>query len=148
MEEIRLKPIGIIHTPYKTPKDCPKQGFMSHGVSASIELLPEFKEGLLDLDGFSHIVLIWVFSKSEKGHELFSTPPGENRPYGVFATRSPFRPNPIGLTTVRLISMENNILYIENPDMVDGTPLLDIKPYVLRPETLGEIRRGWLDKRK
>jgi tRNA-Thr(GGU) m(6)t(6)A37 methyltransferase TsaA len=147
MREFKFKPIGTIHTPYKSPGECPRQGFLKQGIQGAIVLLPELKEGLLDLDGFSHLLLIWIFHKS-KNYELLAKPPGEERMHGVFATRSPHRPNPLGLTVVRLISIEENILYIEDPDMVDGTPLLDIKPYVLPPESLGEVKRGWLDNRK
>jgi tRNA-Thr(GGU) m(6)t(6)A37 methyltransferase TsaA len=147
MEEFKFRPIGIIHTPYKNPAECPRQGFLNHGVRGSIEILPQFQEGLLDLDGFSHILLIWVFDKSEN-YSLLSKPPGEEKMHGVFATRSPHRPNPLGLTVVKLTSIDRNILHIEDPDMVDGTPLLDIKPYVLPPDTLGEVKRGWLDSRK
>ncbi len=147
MKEFKFKPIGKIHTPYKSPEECPRQGFLKKGIKGRIELLPELKEGLLDLDGFSHLLLIWVFHKSEN-YKLFAKPPGEEKMHGVFATRSPHRPNPLGLTVVRLISIEENILHIEDPDMVDGTPLLDIKPYVLPPESLGEVKRGWLDSRK
>lgn len=147
MMELRFTPIGIIHTPFKSPAECPRQGFLKQGVKGRIEILPELKEGLLDLDGFSHILLIWVFHKSES-YKLLSKPPDEEKVHGVFATRSPHRPNPLGLTVVKLIRIEENILHIENPDMVDGTPLLDIKPYVLTPDTLGKIKRGWLDNRK
>jgi tRNA-Thr(GGU) m(6)t(6)A37 methyltransferase TsaA len=144
-QSCEFKPIGVIHTPYKTPADCPRQGYHGKGVGATIELKPEYVEGLKDLDGFSHLILTWVFHQSE-GFKLLACPPDETESHGVFATRSPHRPNPIGLTVVKLIGIEGNILYIEDPDMVEGTPLLDIKPYLLPPETLGEVRRGWLDK--
>lgn len=147
MREFKFRPIGIIHTPYKSPEECPRQGFLKQGIKGTIELLPELKEGLLDLDGFSHLLLIWVFHKSEN-YKLLAKPPGEEKMHGVFATRSPHRPNPLGLTVVKLISIEENILHIEDPDMLDGTPLLDIKPYVLPPESMGEVKRGWLDNRK
>jgi len=147
MSEFKFKPIGIIRTPYKTPEDCPRQSHHNEGVLASIELEPKYAEGLLDLEGFSHLILVWVFHQSE-GFKLVVKPPNDDDLHGVFATRSPHRPNPIGLSVVRLVKIEKNIIYIEDPDMVDGTPVLDIKPYLLPPETLGVVKRGWLDKKK
>jgi tRNA-Thr(GGU) m(6)t(6)A37 methyltransferase TsaA len=147
MDRFTLKPIGIIHTPYKTTEDCPKGDYHGKGVKAYIELQPEYRDGLMDLDGFSHLILVWVFHESE-GYELIASPPHDDEQHGVFATRSPKRPNPIGLTVVKLKEIEGTTLYIEDPDMVDGTPLLDIKPYLLPPETLGEVKRGWLEKKK
>ena len=144
MQSYEFKPIGLIRTPYKTPSECPRQGYQGRGVQATIELNEEFIDGLKDLEGFSHLILCWVFHKSE-GYNLLACPPDETETHGVFATRSPKRPNPIGLTVVKLSKIEGSILYIEDPDMVDGTPLLDIKPYLLPPDSLGEVRRGWLD---
>jgi tRNA-Thr(GGU) m(6)t(6)A37 methyltransferase TsaA len=146
MQDIKFKPIGIIHTPYETTGECPRQSYHGKGVAATIDLFPEYIEGLKDLGGFSHLLLIWHFHKSE-GFSLTANPPGETEAHGVFATRSPHRPNAIGLSVVRLIKIEENKLHIEDPDMVDGTPLLDIKPYLLPPDTLGEVKRGWLDKK-
>jgi tRNA-Thr(GGU) m(6)t(6)A37 methyltransferase TsaA len=103
---------------------------------------PEFEPGLTDIEGFSHLIVIWEFDRS-KGYELLGTPPADNRPHGVFATRSPYRPNPIGLTIVELIRREGSDLHVRGVDMLDGTPLLDIKPLLstIPPEAL---RRGWL----
>lgn len=147
MHEIKIKPIGIIHTPYKTSEECPRQGYHGKGVRATIELQPEYEEGLKDLEDFSHLILVWHFHKSE-GFSLSTNPPGETESHGVFATRSPHRPNAIGLSVVRLTKIEGLKLSIEDPDMVDGTPLLDIKPYLLPPDTLGKVKRGWLDKQE
>jgi len=146
MLELVFKPIGIINTPYKTSGDCPRQSYHNKGVKAWIELMPEYVEGLTDLDGFSHLILVWAFHKSE-GFNLLVLPHDETTKHGVFSTRSPNRPNPIGLSVVRLKKIDGNIIHIEDPDMVDGSPLLDIKPYLLPPDTLGEVKRGWLDKK-
>jgi len=145
MSKIILKPIGIIHTPYKSTGECPRQSYHGKGIKGSIVIYPQYEEGLTDLDGFSHLILIWHFHKSDSP-SLTALPPGESKAHGVFATRSPHRPNGIGLTVVKLVRIDGATLHIEDPDMVDGTPLLDIKPYVLPPDTLGEVKRGWLDK--
>jgi tRNA-Thr(GGU) m(6)t(6)A37 methyltransferase TsaA len=104
--------------------------------------LPEFELGLTDIEGFSHLMVIWAFDRSH-GFDLLGTPPSDDRPHGVFATRSPRRPNPIGLTVVELLRRENGLLHVRGVDMLDGTPILDIKPYLssVPSETL---RRGWL----
>jgi tRNA-Thr(GGU) m(6)t(6)A37 methyltransferase TsaA len=107
-----------------------------------LNVLPEFELGLTDIDGFSHLFVLWAFDRSQ-GFELLGTPPSDDRPHGVFATRSPRRPNPIGLTVVKLLRREGNLLHVQGVDMLDGTPILDIKPYLssVPPEVL---RRGWL----
>jgi tRNA-Thr(GGU) m(6)t(6)A37 methyltransferase TsaA len=109
-----------------------------------LEIRPELEAGLTDIEGFSHLFVIWVFDRSE-GFELVSTPPTDTRPHGVFATRTPFRPNPIALTVVELLRREGNRLHVRGVDMLDGTPILDIKPYLsgVPPERL---RRGWFDE--
>ncbi len=105
-------------------------------------MLPEFEPGLKDIEGFSHLYVLWVFHRSE-GYELVGTPPSDNQPHGVFSTRSPRRPNPIGLTVVELVRREGASLFLRGVDMLDGTPVLDIKPYTSSiPEE--ELRRGWL----
>jgi len=113
-----------------------------HDAEGVLELLPEFETGLTDIEGFSHLFVIWVFDRSQ-GFELMGTPPSDDRPHGVFATRSPWRPNPIGLTVVRLLRRDGSRLHVRGVDMLDGTPILDIKPYLsnVPPEAL---RRGWL----
>lgn len=110
-----------------------------------LEILPEFEEGLLDIEGFSHLFVLWVFDRSE-GFALTGMPPGETVPHGVFATRSPYRPNPIALSVVELLRREGRNLHVRGVDMVDGTPLLDIKPY-LSSVSEDILRRGWMDKR-
>jgi tRNA-Thr(GGU) m(6)t(6)A37 methyltransferase TsaA len=109
---------------------------------ATLKILPEFELGLTDIEGFSHLIVIWEFDRSQ-GFELLGTPPSDNRPHGVFATRSPRRPNPIGLTVVELLRREGPLLHVRGLDMLDGTPILDIKPYLssVPPE---QLRRGWL----
>ena len=143
MKEIILKPIGIIHTPFKNPKGAPIQSARSNGAEGTIELNSDYVDGLKDLDGFSHITLIYYLHLS-KGFELKVVPFLDNVKRGLFATRAPKRPNPIGLSTVELLRIENNILHIKNVDMVDGTPLLDIKPYVPEFDSHTQIRTGWL----
>jgi tRNA-Thr(GGU) m(6)t(6)A37 methyltransferase TsaA len=112
-----------------------------------LRILPEFEPGLTDIEGFSHLVVIWEFDRSPKlelrGSDLLGTPPSDNRPHGVFATRSPRRPNPIALTTVELLRREGTELHVRGVDMLDGTPILDIKPY-LSSIPSEKLRRGWL----
>jgi tRNA-Thr(GGU) m(6)t(6)A37 methyltransferase TsaA len=116
-------------------------------VDGVLKILPEFEPGLLDIEGFSHLVVIWEFHRSPKvelrGPDLLASPPSDNRPHGVFATRSPRRPNPIGLTNVALLRRDGLELHVQGVDMLDGTPILDIKPYLsgIPPE---KLRRGWL----
>jgi tRNA (adenine37-N6)-methyltransferase len=135
-------PIGSIRSPYVDTKAIPKGLGAQHNAEGILELLPEFESGLTDIEGFSHLFVVWAFDRSQ-GYELVGTPPADNRPHGVFATRSPRRPNPIGLTVVELQRREGPLLYVRGVDMLDGTPILDIKPYLssIRAETL---RRGWL----
>lgn len=139
---VRMKPIGTIKSPYRETKQIPKGRGARHDAEGILEILPEFEEGLTDIEGFSHLYVIWLFHKSD-GFQLIGTPPSDNRPHGVFATRSPRRPNPIGLTVVRLLSREGRMLKVSGIDMLDGTPILDIKPY-LSSVPAEELRRGWL----
>ncbi len=143
---IIYKPIGIIHTPFKEPKGTPIQPSSGKGVKAQVEIFPEYKEGLKDLEGFSHIILIFHMHCVTE-YSLLVIPYMDDKLRGVFATRAPKRPNPIGISVVRLVKIENNILYIEDVDMIDGTPLLDIKPYVREFEPEESIKIGWLKKR-
>lgn len=137
--------IGYARTPFKTVADIPKGPGTQHVATGTLELLPEFEEGLLDIDGFSHLYVIWVFTHSE-GWALTGHPPGETEPHGVFATRSPYRPNPLALTTVELIRRDGPKLEVRGVDMLDGTPILDIKPWssTIPEETL---KLGWLGRR-
>ena len=139
---ISMKPIGHVVSPYKDPKDVPRGLGAKHETEGVLEIAPEFELGLADIEGFSHLYVIWAFDRSS-GYELTATPPTDNRPHGVFATRSPFRPNPIGLTVVSLLRREGARLHVRGIDMLDGTPILDIKPYLSSiPEE--QLRRGWL----
>ena len=143
MEEISYRPIGIIRSPYKETEGAPIQTTGAKGVSGTVEILPECAEGLKDLDGFSHIILIYHFHLS-KGHSLTVKPFLDNIPRGVFSTRAPKRPNAIGFSVVRLAKIEGATLYIEDVDIVDSTPLLDIKPYVPAFDAKEAERIGWL----
>lgn len=145
MSEIVFRPIGIIHTPFPEPKGVPIQPSRGKGIKGTIEIFDEFIEGLTDLDGFSHIILLTHLHKSTE-FKLRVVPFLDTVERGLFATRAPRRPNPIGLSVVRLISIEKNILHIEDIDIVDGTPLLDIKPYVPSFDIETDFRTGWLDK--
>ena len=145
MNEIKYKPIGVIHSPFKEPKGTPIQPSGAEGVEGRVEVLPEYAEGLKDVEGFSHIILIYHFHLSKKS-SLKAKPYMDSQMHGVFAMRVSSRPNPIGISMVRLVSVEDNILHIQDVDIVDGTPLLDIKPYV--PEfDIREVEKiGWLKK--
>jgi tRNA-Thr(GGU) m(6)t(6)A37 methyltransferase TsaA len=145
MDEIKYKPIGIIHSPFRDPKGTPIQPTSAKGIDGTVEVFPEYAEGLKDVENFSHIILIYHFHLSKKS-PLKVKPYMDNEARGVFAMRGPSRPNPIGISTVRLVRIEENILHIQDVDIVDGTPLLDIKPYV--PEfDIREVKKtGWLEK--
>ena len=127
--KIELSPIGIIHSPFKEPKGTPIQTATAEDVEGKVEVFKEYMVGLKDLNGFSHIILLYHFHLT-KGYSLLVRPYMDDTLRGVFATRAPRRPNPIGMSVVRLTRIEENILYIKDVDIVDGTPLLDIKPYV------------------
>ena len=136
------QPIGYVLSPYKDTAEIPKGLGAKHDAEGVLSILPEFEEGLTDIEGFSHLFVIWVFNRSD-GFDLIGSPPFDTRPHGVFATRSPRRPNPIGLTVVELLRREKSSLHVRGVDMLDNTPILDIKPYMssIPMETL---RRGWL----
>jgi len=137
--------IGHARTPFRELSEIPKGPGTQHVATGTIELLPEFEEGLTDIEGFSHLFILWIFDRSE-GWALLGNPPGEITPHGVFATRSPYRPNPIAQTTVELLGRDGAKLTVRGVDMLDGTPILDIKPYSssIPAETL---RLGWMEKR-
>ncbi|WP_153012582.1 tRNA (N6-threonylcarbamoyladenosine(37)-N6)-methyltransferase TrmO [Pyrococcus kukulkanii] len=143
--EIRYKPVGIIRTPFKVPKGVPIQPSAARGVRGEVIVFPEYTEGLKDLDGFSHIILIYHFHLAKPG-SLLVKPYMHDEYHGVFATRAPSRPNPIGISVVRLLRIEGNVLHVEDVDIVDGTPLLDIKPYVPEFDVRKVERIGWLEK--
>src|SRR5437899_10355631 len=136
------QPIGFVSSPYKNTAEVPKGLGAKHEADGVIEILPELELGLTDIEGFSHLIVIWEFDRSN-GFELLGTPPFDDRPHGVFATRSPRRPNPIGLTIVELLRRDGCELHVRGVDMLDGTPILDIKPY-LSSIPVETLRRGWL----
>lgn len=143
MIEIIYKPIGMIHSPFEGPEGMPIQPAGAKGIKGTVVLDNQYTEALADLDGFSHIILIYHLHLSA-GYSLKVKPFLDDTRRGLFATRAPRRPNPIGLSVVKLISIENNVLNIENVDIIDGTPLLDIKPYVKEFDAAEDIRTGWL----
>ena len=134
--------VGHVQSPYKDPGAIPKGCGAKHDAEGVLKIAPEFQLGLTDIEGFSHLFVIWEFDRSE-GFELLGTPPTDTRPHGVFASRSPYRPNPLGLTVVELLRRDGGALYVRGVDMVDGTPILDIKPYLSSIPT-EKLRRGWL----
>jgi tRNA-Thr(GGU) m(6)t(6)A37 methyltransferase TsaA len=136
------RPIGFVSSPYKNASEVPKGLGAKHEADGVLKILPEFERGLTDIEGFSHLIVLWEFDRSER-FELLGMPPSDNRPHGVFATRSPRRPNPIGLTTVELRRREGIELHVRGVDMLDGTPIIDIKPY-LSSVPAEKLRRGWL----
>jgi len=146
--KIEYTPIGIIHSPHTTPDGMPIQPTGAKGVEGKVEVFEDFAPGLKDLDGFSHIILLYYFHRSE-GYELETIPFLDTKPHGVFATRAPKRPNPIGLSIVKLVRIDGRILYIENIDVLDNTPLIDIKPYVpdfdAPPNAQTDVKTGWLE---
>jgi tRNA (adenine37-N6)-methyltransferase len=142
---IELNPIGIIHTPFTKPEGMPIQPAGAVAVHGTVEVFEEYHAGLKDLDGFSHIILLYHFHRSH-GFTLQVVPYMDNQPRGLFATRAPKRPNPIGLSVVQLDRIENGTLYVQNVDILDGTPLLDIKPYVPEFDSRADIRTGWLEQ--
>ncbi len=146
MHDISFESIGIIQTPFKTIENMPIQPCGAKGVKATIELNEKFSEGLKDLDEFSHITLIYHLHRANVC-KLLVTPFMDIEEHGIFATRSPRRPNAIGLSTVKLIKIEKNILYVENADVLDGTPLLDIKPYFAQFDNRENAKSGWLDRK-
>jgi tRNA-Thr(GGU) m(6)t(6)A37 methyltransferase TsaA len=139
---LSMQPIGHVRSSYKDTQEIPKGLGARHDAEGVLELEAEFEPGLKDIEGFSHLYVIWAFDRAE-GYDLVATPPSDNRPHGVFTTRSPRRPNPIGLTIVELLGREGPLLRVRGIDMLDGTPILDLKPYLsnVPPERL---RRGWL----
>src|ERR1700730_8445721 len=139
-----MEPIGVVRTPYAETAQVPKGLGAEHHAEGVLEILPRFALGLTDIEGFSHLYVLWVFDRASDC-ELLGTPPTDTRPHGVFATRSPRRPNPIGLTVVTLLGRDGCRLSVRGVDMLDGPPILDIKPY-LSSITAEALRRGWLDE--
>ncbi len=143
MEAYTMRPIGYVRSPFSETKQIPKGLGASHQEEGTLEVRPELEAGLTDIEGFSHLFVIWAFHRAEDRYDLVGRPPCDDRPHGVFATRSPRRPNPIGLTVVELLRRDGARLHVRGVDMLDGTPVLDIKPYLSSiPEE--RLRRGWL----
>jgi tRNA-Thr(GGU) m(6)t(6)A37 methyltransferase TsaA len=139
------QPIGFVTSPFTDTAAIPKGLGAQHEAEGVLKILPPFALGLTGIEGYSHLIVLWAFDRSGDfdGFDLMVTPPSDDRPHGVFSTRSPRRPNPIGLTVVELLRREDAQLYVRGVDMLDGTPILDIKPYLssIPPE---KLRRGWL----
>jgi tRNA-Thr(GGU) m(6)t(6)A37 methyltransferase TsaA len=146
LKQIVFEPIGTIHTPFRDTRDMPIQTKGGKGIRGAIKIKPFFAEGLKDIEGFSHIILIYNFHRSKK-YSLVVRPFLDDKLHGVFATRAPERPNPIGMSVVRLKKVEGRVLHVEDVDMVDGTPLLDIKPYIPDIDVFRTKRTGWLSKK-
>ncbi len=143
MNKITYKPIGIIHSAFTRPKGTPIQPTASVNNKGKVELFDEFAAGLKDLDKFSHIFLIYHFHLAKKA-SLMVKPFMDENEHGIFSIRAPGRPNPIGISIVRIDKIENNIIYINDVDIIDGTPLLDIKPYVPEFDIRTDTKTGWL----
>ena len=137
------QPIGIIHTEFRDKKDTPIQGVFAKGAKGKVEVFPEYANGLEDIEGFSHIILLYHFHRSD-GYSLISKPLLEDEPHGIFSIRHFKRPNPIGLSVVKLERVRGNILEISEVDILDGTPLLDIKPFIPRFDNRSDAKSGWL----
>lgn len=137
-----VQPIGFVQSPYTEAGQIPRGCGARHEAEGSLQILPEYQQGLTDIEGFSHLFVIWLFDRVE-GFDLLATTPLDTRPHGVFASRWPRRPNRLGLTVVELLNREGNRLDVRGLDMLDGTPILDLKPYLTSiPQE--ELRRGWL----
>ena len=138
-----FKPIGFVQSPFKETSSIPRGLGAKHDAEGALEILPEFEAGLMDIEGFSHLYVLWAFDRAERFDLIAHPPTDEKRPHGVFATRSPRRPNPIALSTVELLGRDGPSLRVRGVDMLDGTPILDIKPYLssIAPE---KLKRGWL----
>jgi len=145
LREMRVKPIGIIRTPFQEPTGTPIQPSRSGGAKGTVEVFPEYGDGLKDLDGFERIWLIYWFDRAPEP-QLLVIPFLHDRERGVFATRAPSRPNAIGMSVVRLLQVVSNTLEVADVDILDGTPLLDIKPYVAEFDCHSVEKSGWLDQ--
>ena len=144
MTDITYNPIGLVHSRFTDPDDTPIQGVFADGAKGKVEIFPEYAAGLKDIDGFSHLILIYHFHLAN-GHSLISKPFMEDEERGIFSIRHPKRPNSIGISIVRLERVLGNVLEVSDVDIVDGTPLLDIKPFVHRFDHRGDIKSGWVD---
>ncbi len=146
MQEIRYNSIGVIHSPFRDIEGVPIQSAGAQGIKGTVEIAPEYAQGIEGIEGFSHVILVYHFHLS-KGFSLYVKPFLDSTEHGVFATRAPRRPNPIGISVVRLLRLSGTTLYIEDVDIVDGTPLLDLKPYVPQFDVRKAGKIGWLQER-
>lgn len=137
-----MQPVGFVRSPFVSTSEVPKGLGAKHEAEGILEILPEFEAGLQDIEGFSHLFVIWAFDRAE-GYQLVGCAPTDDRPHGVFATRSPRRPNPLGLTVVELLKRDGRNLHVRGIDMLEGTPIFDIKPY-MSGVPAEKLRRGWL----
>lgn len=144
-KDITVKPIGIIHSPYKGTKDIPIQGKFKDQVEAFVEVDKKYQEGLIDLEHFSHAILIYHFHES-KEEAITARPLLETEEHGIFSIRSPYRPNHIGISIVKIKSIKDNLLYFTEVDVFDQTPVIDIKPYVKHFDHRENVKSGWIDK--
>ena len=143
--EVVVRPIGVIRTPYREPKGMPIQGKFKEGVTGRAEIFPEYKDGLRDIGGFSHLILIYHFNRARE-EKLVGRPFLEDEEHGIFAIRGPERPNHLGLSVVKLVDVEECVIVFSEVDMMDETPLLDIKPYVSHFDVKDGVRNGWVEK--
>ena len=144
-EQIVINPIGVIRTPYREPKGMPIQGRFKEGITGRAEVFPEYKEGLKDIDGFSHLILVYHFNRT-KGERITARPYLEDQEHGVFSIRSPWRPNHLGISVVKLVRVEEAAVVFSEVDMLDETPLIDIKPYVSFFDARQDVKNGWIEK--
>ena len=142
---MEIQPIGVIRTPFTSTAGMPRSTSQAAGIKGTVEVFQAYRAGLKDLDGFSHVILVWHFDRSE-GFHLEVVPPKQTQTRGLFASRSPHRPNPIGLSIVKLDRIERGVLHVDSVDMLDGTPLLDIKPYIPASDSIPSARPGWLQR--
>ena len=143
--EIKYQPIGFIHSPFTDLENMPIQPAGKASGPGTVDILPEFSEGLKDVESFSHVILIYHLHRVRR-HQLTVTPFLDQQPRGIFATRAPTRPNPVGISVVKLLKIEGNRLYVDEVDILDGTPLIDLKPYVPEFDVRSDARAGWLEK--
>lgn len=145
-EPFEMQPIGILRTPFATKEATPIQGAFAPDATGTVEVFSEYAAGLDDIDGFSHLILLYVLDRAS-GVELRPVPFLDDQSHGVFATRNPRRPNRLGLTVVRLDRRESNLLHVRNVDMLDHTPVIDVKPYVRRFDSFPDASEGWFSGR-
>jgi tRNA (adenine37-N6)-methyltransferase len=144
MDEWRMRPIGYIRSSYTDTQQVPKGLGATHVMEGILDVLPEYENGLQDIEGFSHLLVFWIFHKAQ-GYELIGKTPADDRPHGLFSTHSPRRPNPIALTVVELVRCDGTKLHLRGIDMLDGTPVVDIKP-LTSSVPMDQLRRGWLEE--